>query len=466
MRESPVGVWPGPWAPPPDRDTLAAQPRPRWCVAPAAPGDQCSSPSLSLPTLGAPWALAKLTDPSALAGPNLLHSRGTAHTCPASAMATWPGWPPALEGCRAASLGPPGPHPPLAALSLEPWGELLSLPQLLGSLSVARQLTGHPGPREHMAAVHGQASSPQRGRGEPRSEVPVRRGARLNGDVWLTPVPTLRLRGPGVRSPRTTHSGSTDTVPRAPREQRQGLHARPDAHPRARPWSRCGHWRGGGLSPALWVSLSCSPRPSSPGPSLGSPPGPRLESPAVALGAGTAAGTHHSPSAFCPLRSGPGWARTLSSARLPPGGSARPRPALHLPPPQQPPPHSAPAHSQPFLPPSLPPTPHAECWGGQASPARPWQPQASAQVQGQGHGGAGVRLWLRYSPAHDPRARGGRGAGSTEQRSLAVPWVSTRPRAVARGRGSWTVVGSVFRKHRRWWPQKPREGTRPAPASR
>lgn len=381
-------------------------------------------------------------------------------------MATWPGWPPALEGCRAASLGPPGPHPPLAALSLEPWGELLSLPQLLGSLSVARQLTGHPGPREHVAAVHGQASSPQRGRGEPRSEVPVRRGARLNGDVWLTPVPTLRLRGPGVRSPRTTHSGSTDTVPRAPREQRQGLHARPDAHPRARPWSRCGHWRGGGLSPALWVSLSCSPRPSSPGPSLGSPPGPRLESPAVALGAGTAAGTHHSPSAFCPLRSGPGWARTLSSARLPPGGSARPRPALHLPPPQQPPPHSAPAHSQPFLPPSLPPTPHAECWGGQASPARPWQPQASAQVQGQGHGGAGVHLWLRYSPAHDPRARGGRGAGSTEQRSLAVPWVSTRPRAVARGRGSWTVVGPVFRKHRRWWPQKPREGTRPAPASR
>lgn len=363
-------MWPGPWAPPPDRDTLAAQPRPRWCVAPAAPGDQRSSPSLSLPTLGAPWALAKLTDPSALAGPNLLHSQGTAHTCPASAMATWPGCPPALEGCRAASLGPPGPHPPLAALSLEPWGELLSLPQLLGSLSVARQLTGHPGPREHVAAVHGQASSPQRGRGEPRSEVPVRRGARLNGDVWLTPVPTLRLRGPGVRSPQTTHSGSTDTVPRAPREQRQGLHARPDAHPRARPWSRCGHWRGGGLSPALWVSLSCSPRPSSPGPSLGSPPGPRLESPAVALGAGTAAGTHHSPSAFCPLRSGPGWARTLSSARLPPGGSARPRPALHLPPPQQPPPHSAPAHSQPFLPPK--PAPHASCrMLGRAGLSRP-----------------------------------------------------------------------------------------------
>lgn len=285
-------------------------------------------------------------------------------------MATWPGCPPALEGCRAASLGPPGPHPPLAALSLEPWGELLSLPQLLGSLSVARQLTGHPGPREHVAAVHGQASSPQRGRGEPRSEVPVRRGARLNGDVWLTPVPTLRLRGPGVRSPQTTHSGSTDTVPRAPREQRQGLHARPDAHPRARPWSRCGHWRGGGLSPALWVSLSCSPRPSSPGPSLGSPPGPRLESPAVALGAGTAAGTHHSPSAFCPLRSGPGWARTLSSARLPPGGSARPRPALHLPPPQQPPPHSAPAHSQPFLPPK--PAPHASCrMLGRAGLSRP-----------------------------------------------------------------------------------------------
>lgn len=214
--ESPVGVWPGPWAPPPDRDTLAAQPCPRWCVAPAAPGDQRSSPSLSLPTLGAPWALAKLTDPSALAGPNLLHSRGTAHTCPASAMATWPGWPPALEGCRAASLGPPGPHPPLAALSLEPWGELLSLPQLLGSLSVARQLTGHPGPREHVAAVHGQASSPQRGRGEPRSEVPVRRGARLNGDVWLTPVPTLRLRGPGVRSPEQRTLGRLTLSPGHP----------------------------------------------------------------------------------------------------------------------------------------------------------------------------------------------------------------------------------------------------------
>lgn len=329
-------------------------------------------------------------------------------------MATWPGCPPALEGCRAASLGPPGPHPPLAALSLEPWGELLSLPQLLGSLSVARQLTGHPGPREHVAAVHGQASSPQRGRGEPRSEVPVRRGARLNGDVWLTPVPTLRLRGPGVRSPRTTHSGSTDTVPRAPREQRQGLHARPDAHPRARPWSRCGHWRGGGLSPALWVSLSCSPRPSSPGPSLGSPPGPRLESPAVALGAGTAAGTHHSPSAFCPLRSGPGWARTLSSACLPPGGSARPRPALHLPPPQQPPPHSAPAHSQPFLPPK--PAPHASCrMLGRAGLSRP--PLAASGLRS----GAG------------PRPRRGRG----------TPLAQVQP--CSRPQGPWWAGGRVHR---------------------
>lgn len=116
-----------------------------------------------------------------------------------------------------------------------------------------------------------------------------------------------------------------------------------------------------------------------------------------------------------------------------PGGSARPRPALHLPPPQQPlrtQPQPTPSPSCPL---SLPPTPHAECWGGQASPARPWQPQASAQVQGQGHGGAGVRLWLRYSPAHDPRARGGRGAGSTEQRSLAVPLGQHE----AEGRGAW-----------------------------
>lgn len=128
----------------------------------------------------------------------------------------WPHGQGAPQPSRAASLGPPGPHPPLAALSLEPWGELLSLPQLLGSLSVARQLTGHPGPREHVAAVHGQASSPQRGRGEPRSEVPVRRGARLNGDVWLTPVPTLRLRGPGVRSPEQRTLGRLTLSPGHP----------------------------------------------------------------------------------------------------------------------------------------------------------------------------------------------------------------------------------------------------------
>lgn len=96
---------------------------------------------------------------------------------------------------------------------------------------------------------------------------------------------------------------------------------------------------------------------------------------------------------------------------------------------------AAPSALSPSPLPALPapkPAPHASCrMLGRAGLSRP--PLAASGLRSGAGPRPGVRLWLRYSPAHDPRARGGRGAGSTEQRSLAVPLGQHE----AEGRGAW-----------------------------
>lgn len=172
----------GPWAQLPacrrGESTLAALSPRRWRGAPAAPGDWRSSrPRPSQPWLLRAWALAKPTDPSgpgwAQPSPRPRHSVWLGGRVPA--MATCPGGPTTLE---AVSLGPPGPHvPPIrgpgrrpaqAALSLAPPGSAPLAAPALGTLSVARRLTGRQGPGAH-AAVPGRASAP-RGPRRARSE--------------------------------------------------------------------------------------------------------------------------------------------------------------------------------------------------------------------------------------------------------------------------------------------------------